>query len=57
MTKMTLREAITDAMRVEMRLDPNVILLGEDVAGGRGGSGGEGEKSGGVMGTHCRIIY
>ena len=37
MTKMTLREAITDAMRVEMRLDPNVILLGEDVAGGRGG--------------------
>tara|TARA_Y100000385_G_scaffold290742_1_gene365176 strand:+ start:1187 stop:2209 length:1023 start_codon:yes stop_codon:yes gene_type:complete len=50
MTKMTLREAITDAMRVEMRLDPNVILLGEDVAGGRGGSGGEGEKSGGVMG-------
>lgn len=50
MVKMTLREAITDAMRVEMRLDPTVILLGEDVAGGRGGSGGEGEKSGGVMG-------
>lgn len=50
MAKMTFREAITDAMRVEMRLDPTVILIGEDVAGGRGGSGGEGEKSGGVMG-------
>lgn len=36
MTTRTLsfREAINEAMRLEMRRDPNVILLGEDVAGG-----------------------
>jgi len=32
--KLTMREAINDAIRVEMRRDPTVILLGEDVAGG-----------------------
>jgi pyruvate dehydrogenase E1 component beta subunit len=30
----TFREAINEAMRLEMRRDPTVILLGEDVAGG-----------------------
>ena len=36
MTTRTLsfREAINEAMRLEMRRDPNVILMGEDVAGG-----------------------
>ncbi len=30
------REAVNEALRQEMRHDPNVILLGEDVAGGAG---------------------
>ena len=32
--KITFREAINEAMRLEMRRDPTVILFGEDVAGG-----------------------
>ena len=31
---LTFREAINEAMRIEMRRDPTVILMGEDVAGG-----------------------
>src|SRR5512136_693977 len=31
---LTFREAINEAMRLEMRRDPTVILMGEDVAGG-----------------------
>ena len=30
----TFREAVNEAMRLEMRRDPTVILMGEDVAGG-----------------------
>jgi pyruvate dehydrogenase E1 component beta subunit len=32
----TYREAINEAIRLEMRRDPTVILMGEDVAGGAG---------------------
>ncbi|HEC35802.1 MAG TPA: alpha-ketoacid dehydrogenase subunit beta, partial [Anaerolineae bacterium] len=32
--KLTFRDAINEAMRLEMRRDPTVILMGEDVAGG-----------------------
>ncbi len=32
--KLTFRNAINEAMRLEMRRDPTVILMGEDVAGG-----------------------
>jgi len=32
----SMREAIAEALRLEMRRDPAVILLGEDVAGGAG---------------------
>ena len=31
---LTFREAINEAIRMEMRRDPTVILIGEDVAGG-----------------------
>jgi len=31
---LTFREAINEAIRLEMRRDPTVILMGEDVAGG-----------------------
>ncbi len=33
---LTFREAINEGIRLEMRRDPNVILMGEDVAGGAG---------------------
>lgn len=50
MTRKTYRQAINEALRQEMRRDPNVILIGEDVAGGQGGSGPAGEV-GGVLGV------
>ncbi len=51
MAKMTYREAITDALRIEMRRDRNVIILGEDVVGGRGGTSGIEEAAGGTFGV------
>src|SRR5690606_27998363 len=51
---LTFREAINEAMRQEMRRDFNVILLGEDVAGGAGlpHIAGKGEEAwGGVLGV------
>lgn len=50
MPKKSYRQAINEALRQEMRRDPNVIVLGEDVAGGQGSSGGAG-KVGGVFGV------
>ena len=47
MSKKSYRQAINEALRMEMRRDPNVIILGEDVAGGHGGSG----EAGGVGGV------
>ncbi len=52
--KITFREAINEAMRLEMRRDPTVILFGEDVAGGATLPHMEGENKeawGGVMGV------
>lgn len=39
MPKKSYRQAINEALRQEMRRDPSIILLGEDVAGGQGASG------------------
>ncbi|HYA46024.1 MAG TPA: alpha-ketoacid dehydrogenase subunit beta [Burkholderiales bacterium] len=39
MSKKSFRQALNEAMRQEMRRDPRVILLGEDVAGGMGAKG------------------
>lgn len=51
---LTFREAINEAMRLEMRRDPTVILMGEDVAGGAAlpHVEGKGEEAwGGVLGV------
>ncbi|MFN8483240.1 MAG: alpha-ketoacid dehydrogenase subunit beta [Anaerolineae bacterium] len=51
--EITFREAINEAIRQEMRLDPTVILMGEDVAGGAATfveEAGE-EAWGGVLGV------
>jgi pyruvate dehydrogenase E1 component beta subunit len=45
-----MRDAINDALHLEMARDPRVIVLGEDVSGGAGGTSGEREASGGIFG-------
>ena len=55
MPRKTVREAINDALRAEMRRDPNVIIIGEDVAGGAGCSG-ERDAYGGVFGVTKGLI-
>ncbi|MFZ4121239.1 MAG: alpha-ketoacid dehydrogenase subunit beta [Caulobacterales bacterium] len=50
MPKKSYRMAINDAIRHEMRRDPNVIIIGEDVAGGQGATAGVG-KVGSVFGV------
>lgn len=50
MSQKSFRAAINEALRQEMRRDPSVILIGEDIAGGTGGAGEE-DAWGGVMGV------
>ncbi|MFN8521742.1 MAG: alpha-ketoacid dehydrogenase subunit beta [Chloroflexota bacterium] len=55
----TFRDAINEAMRLEMRRDANVILMGEDVAGGARlpHIEGEGKEAwGGVMGVSHGLV-
>lgn len=47
----TYREAISEALQIEMRRDPTVIILGEDVVGGMGGTTGDVEAAGGTFGV------
>jgi len=46
----TIREAINDALRQEMERDENVVLIGEDISGGAGGTGTT-DAAGGVLGV------
>src|SRR5579862_4747178 len=46
----TMREAINDALHLEMARDPRVIVIGEDVSGGAGGTSGSRDAAGGVFG-------
>ncbi|WP_374306596.1 alpha-ketoacid dehydrogenase subunit beta [Dongia sp.] len=50
MPKKTFKQAITEAHFLEMRRDPRVIVMGEDVAGGQG-AGGEADAWGGSEGA------
>ena len=50
MSEKSFREAINEALQSEMRRDPNIFLIGEDIAGGTGGEGEE-DAWGGVMGV------
>ncbi|MGE3267680.1 MAG: alpha-ketoacid dehydrogenase subunit beta [Chloroflexota bacterium] len=55
----TFRDAINEAMRQEMRRDPTVVLIGEDVAGGARLEHIEGqgkEAWGGVMGVSHGLV-
>jgi pyruvate/2-oxoglutarate/acetoin dehydrogenase E1 component len=48
--------AINEAIAIAMRTDPNVILLGEDVAGGGDRSKDGTEEMGGVLGTTRGLV-
>jgi acetoin:2,6-dichlorophenolindophenol oxidoreductase subunit beta len=53
----TFREAINEALRLEMARDPDVILMGEDVAGGATVSGFEQDDAwGGVLGVTKGLV-
>jgi len=48
--KISMKQAINEALDQEMTRDPTVILLGEDIVGGAGGNG-ERDAWGGVLGV------
>jgi pyruvate/2-oxoglutarate/acetoin dehydrogenase E1 component len=48
----TYREAITEALMIEMDRDESVIIMGEDIAGGAGGSANQRDNKGGIWGTY-----
>lgn len=50
MSEKSFRQAINEALCEEMRRDPTIFLIGEDIAGGTG-SEGEDDAWGGVMGV------
>src|SRR3546814_9088824 len=50
MAMKSFRQAVNDALRQEMRRDPRVVLMGEDVAGGTG-SPGQQDAWGGPLGV------
>jgi pyruvate/2-oxoglutarate/acetoin dehydrogenase E1 component len=50
MAQMMMREAILETIREEMRRDPTVMMLGEDLVGGMGTAGGP-EAIGGIWST------
>src|SRR5436309_5796509 len=55
--QLTYAQAINEAMRLEMRRDPRVILMGEDVAGGATVTGFESEDAwGGVLGVTKGLV-
>lgn len=51
MSQLSMRDALNQALHQEMARDPRVIVLGEDVSGGAGGTSGEREASGGIFGV------
>lgn len=48
--KISMKTAINEALDLEMRRDPTVILMGEDIVGGTGAPG-EDDAWGGVLGV------
>jgi acetoin:2,6-dichlorophenolindophenol oxidoreductase subunit beta len=55
MTLKTIRQALGEALAQEMRRDPRVVLLGEDISGGAGTAGGP-DAAGGVLGVTKGLI-
>ena len=55
MAKTSFRQALNDALRAEMRRDSRVVIIGEDVAGGAGGTGDD-DAYGGIMGVTRGLV-
>src|SRR6266576_856528 len=55
MPKLSFRQSLNDALRSEMRRDPTVVIIGEDVAGGAGGTGVD-DAYGGIMGVTRGLV-
>src|ERR1700751_5851476 len=55
MPQKSIRQALNEALAQEMRRDPRVIVIGEDVAGGAG-SQGQRDAYGGVLGVTEGVI-
>jgi pyruvate/2-oxoglutarate/acetoin dehydrogenase E1 component len=55
MPKTSFRQALNDALRSEMRRDSSVVIIGEDVAGGAGGTGVD-DAYGGIMGVTRGLV-
>ncbi len=51
MPQKSFRDALNEAMHLEMERDASIIVLGEDVSGGAGGTSGNREASGGIFGV------
>jgi len=56
MPVISFRDAVNQALHEEMARDPDVILLGEDVSGGAGGSSGTRDAAGGIFGVSKGLI-
>ena len=54
--KISFKQAINEALDLEMRRDPSVIVLGEDTAGGAGAAG-ERDACGGTARRYQRSWY
>ncbi len=54
MTVKSMRDALNETLHQEMSRDPKIIILGEDVAGGAGGTGIE-EAAGGIFGVSAGL--
>jgi len=55
MPSKSIRQALNEALRQEMRRDQRVVIIGEDVAGGAGGTGSL-DAYGGVLGVTKGLI-
>ena len=55
MAQKSIRQALNEALAQEMRRDPRVVVIGEDVAGGAG-SQGQRDAYGGVLGVTKGLI-
>src|SRR5258707_10414375 len=55
MPQKSIRQALNEALRQEMRRDPRIIIIGEDVAGGAA-TEGQRDAYGGVLGVTKGLI-